>query len=127
MNLLKDLKSFLKDDAEHQLKIEIDGFRVKVFLDYDPSNEYEENMVIPIEFDCYEQFAYIPHDEFIKTYKASDYGVDAHEISIIHNIMKYLESHTDEICKLCEGFLWGDRECAKKKEDDNNNATNSTI
>lgn len=116
MNLLKDIKKFLKDDNEHQLKIEIDGWRVRVVLDYDPSNEYEENMLIPIEFDCMEQFAYIPHDELIKMYKPNDYGIDAHEISIIHNIMKYLESHSNEICELCEGFLWEDRKRKKDEE-----------
>lgn len=109
MNLLKDIKKIVGKDKEHNLKIEIDGWRIRILLDYDPEDKMEENCMIPIEYDVFEQFAYIPDDAYRKMFKPCDYGIDSHEISMIKSIMEYLEKHSDEISDLCCGFCWNDR------------------
>ena len=45
----------------------------------------------------------------------NDYGIDLHEITLIKEIMEYLESHGKEIKELCEGYSWGYR--SREKED----------
>ena len=50
MNLLNDIKKFLKDDDEHVLKIEIAWDGITVYLDYDPGLEFREESIIPIHF-----------------------------------------------------------------------------
>ena len=106
MNLLQDIKDILKDDKEHNLKIEVSQFGVKILLDYDPGNDYEEKIILPIEYTTLEEFAYIPDDEYRKMYNANDYGIDLPEIILAKNIMEYLESHKEEIHDLCSGYAW---------------------
>ena len=104
MNLLKDIKKLVKNDKEHNLSIGVNNLGIKVFLDYDPNNDYEEKYVIPIVYEVSEQFAYIPDNEYKKIFNDCDYGLDLNEIELIRNIMRYLESHGSEICELCDGF-----------------------
>lgn len=106
MNLLEDIKEIVKSDKEHNVKIEIDNISVKVYLDYDPENDYEEKTLIPIEYSTLEQFAYIPDDEYRKKFNVNDYGITLDEITLIKEIMEYLESHKQEIRELCKGYSW---------------------
>ena len=106
MNLLEDIKEIVKRDKEHNVKIEVDNLGVKVYLDYDPSNDYEEKTLIPIEYTTLEEFAYIPDTEYREKFNVNDYGIDLHEITLIKEIMEYLESHGKEIRELCSGYSW---------------------
>ena len=96
----------MKNNKEHNLKIEVNNLGVKVLLDYDPENNYEEKTIIPIEYSTLEEFAYIPDEDYRKMYNISDYGLVLDEIELIRNIMYYLESHGSEINELCEGFAY---------------------
>ena len=58
MNLLNDIKKFLKDDEEHNLKVVVDWDGVTVYLDYDPALDFEKNCVIPICYTAIEGFCY---------------------------------------------------------------------
>lgn len=115
MDLLKDIKNILKDDKEHNLKIEVDSYSIKVYLQFDPELLFSENIVIPIEYTTIEEFAYIPDDEYRKKFNVNDYGLDLCEITLIKEIMEYLESHKEEIAKLCSGYCWEDRGKNKKE------------
>ena len=115
MDLLNDIKDFLKDDDDHNLRIEVDYFGVTVYLDYDPGMDYEENCVIPVYYDTVESFCYIPHDKYCEMYKPNDFGMDLTEIRLIEKIMSYLENHKQEIEELCEGYTVEDRHTYKEK------------
>lgn len=117
INLLKDIKKFLKDDTEHYLKVEVDSMGVTVYLDYDPDSGFEEDCVIPIYYDNIENFCYIPHDKYCEMFRPADFGMDFTEIKIIKDIMQYLENHKQEINELCDGYSFKDREVYKKKND----------
>lgn len=110
MDLLRDIKNILKDDREHHLRVEVDYYFVKVYLEYDPEMNFEEKTIIPIEYTIIEEFAYIPDDEYRNRFTVNDYGLDLNEITLIKEIMEYLESHKQEITELCSGYLWEDRE-----------------
>lgn len=109
MNLLEDIKDIVKNDKEHHLKIEVDCVSVKVFLIYDPENDYSEDMIIPIEYCIFDEFAYISDSEYREMFKPCDYGLTLDEVTLIKNIMEYLESHKKEIKDLCQGYSWEDR------------------
>ena len=117
MNLLNDIKEFLKNDEEHNLKIEVGWDGVTVYLDYDPALDFEKNCVIPIHYTVIEEFCYIPHDEYCDLYKPADFGIDYSEIKIIEKIMGYFEKHKKEINELCRGYLIEDRDNYKEKHD----------
>lgn len=106
MNLLEDIKQILRDDEEHHLRIEVSSCGVNVYLDFDPTSEYKENIVIPITYDTVDEFAYIPDREYRKLYNADDCGIDLYEIKLIKEIMEYLENHKKEIGDLCCGYSW---------------------
>ena len=82
------------------------GLTVKVYLIYDPENNYDESTIIPIEYSLLEEFAYIPDSDYRKMYNVNDYGIDINEIILIKNIMEYLESHREEIAALCDGYYF---------------------
>lgn len=109
MNLLKDIKDMFKNDREHNIKIELTSLGVKVYLDYDPENDFEEKAMIPIEYTTVEKFAYIPDNEYREKFSVNDYGLDLEEITLIKEIMEYFEKNEEEIDKLCNGFAWEDR------------------
>ena len=115
MNLLEDIKKIIKNDDEHMVKVEVAWDGVTVYLDYDPTKDFNEECVIPIHYCTVDEFSYIPHDELVKLYRPSDYGIDLKEISLMKDIMKYLESHKKEIAKLCSGY---DFENRKKTDGD---------
>ena len=118
MNLLNDIKKFLKDDEEHHLKIEIDGYGITIYLDYDPSLEFKNECIIPIHYTTIEEFCYIPHIEYCDMYKPNDFGIDYSEIKIIANIMGYIEKHKQEINELCKGYTVDERESFKEKHEE---------
>lgn len=109
MNLLKDIRDILKNDREHNLKIEVDCYTVRVYLECDPELSFDETIIIPIEYTTIEEFAYIPDDEYRKKFNVDDFGLDLNEITLIKEIMEYLESHKEEIAELCKGYCWEDR------------------
>lgn len=109
MNLLKDIKEILKDDREHHLMIEVDCYSVRVYLEYDPENTFDEKTIIPIEYTTLEEFAYIPNEKFCEKFNVDDFGLDLNEITLIKEIMEYLESHREEISELCNGYAWDHR------------------
>jgi hypothetical protein len=109
MNLLEDIKNIVKNDKEHHLKIEVDCLGIRVFLIYDPEDEYNEDAIIPIEYSTCEEFAYISDSDYRKMFKPCDFGFTLDEIILIKNIMEYLESHKKEIKELCNGYSWVDR------------------
>lgn len=115
MNLLNDIKKFLKDDEDHNLKIEVDWDGVTVYLDYDPLLDFEKNCVIPIRYTTLEEFCYIPHEEYCDLYKPAEFGIEYSEIKIIEKIMGYLEKHKQEINELCRGYLIEERDSYKAK------------
>ena len=108
MNLLEDIANILikHKDKEHHIKVEVDDFEVRVYLEYDPSPEdYEDGHdTIPITYDVLEGFAFIPDDKYREMFKPNDYGIDNHEIKIINDIMEYLVGHGSEVEKLCNKF-----------------------
>lgn len=111
MDILNDIKEIIKDDIEHHIKIEVDYMEVTVYLDYDPHMDFNEDTVIPIHYTALEEFAYIPDDKYREMYKPNDFGMDLNEITLIKNIMGYLESHKEEIGELCSGY-----DCTARKE-----------
>lgn len=117
MNLLNDIKKILKDDDEHNLKIEIDWEGITVYLDYNPALYFEKNCVIPIHYTTIEEYCYIPHDKYCKLFKPADFGIDYSEIKLIEQIMGYLEKHKQEINELCKDYLIEQRETYKEKHD----------
>ena len=119
MDLLKDIKEIVKNDKEHNVKIEVDNLGVKVYLDYDPSNDYEEKTLIPIEYTTLEEFACIPDNEYREKFNVNDYGIDLHEITLIKEIMEYLEAHRQEINELCSGYAWEYRKGEETNEETN--------
>ena len=106
MDILQDIKNIVKNDKEHMVKVEVAWDGVTVYLDYDPSKEFHEDYVIPIHYCTVDEFAYIPDDRFKELYKPCDYGMDLNEITLMKEIMKYLESHRTEIAELCHGYDW---------------------
>ena len=119
MDLLKDIKEIIKNYKEHNVKFEVDNLGVKVYLDYDPSNDYEEKTLIPIEYTTLEEFAYIPDNEYREKFNVNDYGINLHEITLIKEIMEYLEAHRQEINELCSGCSWEYRKGAEINEETN--------
>lgn len=115
MNILKDIKEILirNRDKEHHLKIEVSWDGVTVYLEYDP--EIVEKCVIPIRYETLEEFAYIPDKEYRDKYNPNDYGIDLREITLIKEIMEYLESHSTEINELCNGYDWKYRKLDEEK------------
>lgn len=118
MDILQDIKNILikNKDKAHNLKIEASSLGVMVYLccdyGYDYSQDRKEDFTIPIYFDNVEQFAYIPNKEYREKYSEEDlFGIDLQEITLIKEIMEYLEAHSNDINKLCYGFCWDDREC----------------
>jgi len=105
MNLLKDIKEIVKNDREHNVEVQVDGFGIRVFLEYDPESTFERKMIIPIEYAALEEFAYIPDTNFKEMYNPNDYGITLDEIILIKDIMEYLESHKSEISELCNSFM----------------------
>lgn len=106
MDILQDIKNIVKNDKEHMVKVEVAWDGVTVYLDYDPSKEFYEDCVIPIHYCTVDEFAYIPDDKFKELYKPCDYGMDLNEITLMKEIMEYLESHKKEIDELCNGYDW---------------------
>ena len=106
MDILQDIKNIVKNDKEHMVKVEVAWDGVTVYLDYDPSKEFHEDYVIPIHYCTVDEFAYIPDDRFKELYKPCDYGMDLNEITLMKEIMEYLESHRTEIAELCHGYDW---------------------
>ena len=106
MDILQDIKNIVKNDKEHMVKVEVAWDGVTVYLDYDPSKEFHEDYVIPIHYCTVDEFAYIPDDKFKELYKPCDYGMDLNEITLMKEIMEYLESHRTEIAELCNGDDW---------------------
>lgn len=110
MNLLEDIANILikHKDKEHYLKVEVNEWDVKVYLEYSPDGDYiekeDEQMLIPIIYSSVDGFAYIPNDEYRKIYNPKDYGIDNTEIKIINDIMEYLVNHKKEIEMMCEKF-----------------------
>lgn len=115
MDLLKDIKDILRNDKEHHLIVKIEPYSVKVYLQYDPEMDFSEKTMIPIEYTPLEEFAYIPDDEYREKFNVHDFGLELNEITLIKEIMEYLESHKEEIKELCNGYCWEDREANKKK------------
>lgn len=111
MDILKDIKEIMikNKDKEHHIRVEVSGFGIYVYLEYDPGAIFDEKCIIPIKYDISDGFAYISNDEYRKMYNPEDYGIDLIEISIIKEIMGYLESHSKEINELCEGYIWNER------------------
>lgn len=109
MNLLEDIKNIVKDNKEHHLKIEVDCLGIRVLLIYDPKDEYNEDTIIPIEYNPYDGFAYISDSGYREMFKPCDYGLTLDEVTLVKNIMEYLESHKEEIKNLCNGYAWEDR------------------
>lgn len=111
MNLITDIKNILvkHKDKEHHLQIVVDDLEIKVYLIYDPELEYQEDTIIPIVYDFTDKCAYISDSEYREKFKQCDYGIDLHEISIIKDIMEYLEKNSDELKKMVEGFNYQDR------------------
>ena len=116
MNLLEDIKKIVNNDKEHNVKIEVNDMGVKVYLDYDPENTCEEKTIIPIEYSILDEFAFIPDDEYREKFIIDDFGIDLHEITLIKEIMEYLEAHKEEIDKLCSGYSWEERNREVNKE-----------
>lgn len=115
LDLLRDIKDILKNDKEHHLKIEVDCYSVKVYLEYDPEMNFDEKTIIPIEYTTIEEFAYIPDDEYREKFNINDFGLDLHEITLVKEIMEYLESHGEDIRELCNGYSWEDRKINDEK------------
>lgn len=106
MNLITDIKNILvkHKDKEHHLQIVVDDLEIKVYLIYDPELEYQEDTIIPIVYDFSTGIVYISDSEYRDKYKACDYGIDLHEISIIKDIMEYLEKNNEKLRKMVKGF-----------------------
>ena len=110
MNLLEDIANILikHKDNEHYLKIEVNEWDVKVYLEYSPNGNYiekeDEQMFIPIIYSSVDEFAYIPDDEYRKLYNPTEYGIDNTEIKIINDIMEYLVNNKKEIEMMCKKF-----------------------
>ena len=60
----------------------------------------------PIEVKSSKNYSAISLDKFKELYKSCDYGMDLNEITLMKEIMKYLESHRTEIAELCNGYDW---------------------
>lgn len=104
MNLLFDLKEILYDnnDTEHELRISVDPYEVKVELIYQEMTKDAYEICIPIVYNLAMGFAYIPDDEYREKYIVEDYGITCSETKIIYDIMSYLEMHGQEICAFCD-------------------------
>ena len=116
MNLLEDIKKIVKNDKEHNVKVEVDDMSVKVYLDYDPENTWDEKTIIPIEYNTLDEFAFIPDREYREKFIVDDFGIDLHEIALVKKIMEYLEAHKEDIDKLCGGYSWEERNREVNKE-----------
>ena len=119
MDILKGIRDILirNKDTEHMLKIVVDWSGVTIYLDYDPEKDFEENCVIPIQYDVTDDFAYIPDSEYREKYHPNDYGIEYKEIVLIKEIMEYLESHSKEINDLCVGYDWEDRKIMNEESE----------
>ena len=104
MDILRDIAELVKGDKEHFVKVTASWEGISVFLDYDPGFLGREECILPIYYSVFDHFAYIPDDEYRKMYCTKDYGIDLTEITLVKSIMEYLESHGEEIAKLCKGF-----------------------
>ena len=109
MNLLFDLKEILYDnhDNEHEMRITVDPYEVRVELIYDPSasEKYgEEETVLTIVYESSLEFAYIPDKDYREKYIVGDYGIDKLEAKLVYDIMSYLELHGSEISELCNSL-----------------------
>lgn len=123
MDILKDIRDILirNKDTEHMLQIVVDWSGVTVYLDYDPKKYFEKKIVIPIQYDTVDEFAYIPDSEYREKFQPNDYGIEYKEIVLIKEIMEYLESHKEEINELCIGYDWEDREVMDEESGDDGN------
>ena len=117
MNLLEDIKEIVKYDKEHHVRVEVDDLEVKVLLRYDPANDYNEDIIIPIIYTTVEKFAYIPDCDYREMFNVRDYGITLDEIILIKNIMEYLEDNKKEIAELCNGYSWCERLLDRTYED----------
>lgn len=115
MKLINDIKEFFKDNTEHHLRLEISSDGVSIYLEYDPTGEYDSSCVIPIHYTTVEEFSYIPHDEYVKIFNPSDFGIDRKEIKLIGQIMDYIEENKEYINNLCYGLDFQERDCYKSK------------
>lgn len=118
MNLLSDIKDFLKDDNDHNLKIEIDSYGITIYLIYDPEIKDCQDVVIPIHYTTIEEFCYIPHDDYCEVFNPNDFGIDRTEIHLISKIMDYLDEHKKEINELCNGYDITERQNWKEKNEE---------
>ena len=120
MDILKDIRNILirNKDKERMLKIVVDWSGVAVYLDNDPKKDFEEQCVIPIQYDTLDGFAYIPDREYREKFHPNDFGIEYEDIVLIKEIMEYLESHSKEINDLCIGYDWEDRKIIDEESED---------
>lgn len=116
MDLFKDIGNLMKNNTEHNLKIEVSWDGVRVYLDYDPDKEFKENCIIPIYYSVLEDICYIPDSEYRDKFEPCDTGITYEEIILIKDIMDYLVSNEEEIHKLCEMYDLEFRQEQNKKE-----------
>lgn len=109
MNLLKDIAKIVKDDKEHNIEVKVASSEVVVYLEYDPEQSFDSKCIIPIAYEPGEEIAYIPHNELVKIFNPSDFGITLNEVKLIKKIMKYMEKHSVELNELCGRFDLRDR------------------
>lgn len=106
MDLIKDIGEFVKEDRFHSVSLKISVSGVTVNLKCTPSYETESEEIIPIYYDAINEFAYLPNDIMVNTFKPKEYGLDLKDIKLICEIMDYLEIHKEELTDLCSKLSW---------------------
>ena len=108
INIVEDVLNMFKDDRNYNIKIEISWYGVTIYLDFDPSKNFDEKMIIPIYYNTLEEWSCIPITKLKKMYMPFEndefVGISFDDIKIIYQIMEYFENHKKEINELCQRF-----------------------
>ena len=110
VGIIQDIITNLQDDVRHNVRVVIDSEFLTVYLDDDPELNLEEKKVIPIRYNRFEDYCYIPHDEYCEMMQDNDFGIDIEEINLIQRIMLCIENNKDEIQMVC-----GSLSCENRK------------
>lgn len=104
MKFIDEILDIVKDDRRHNIKIEIDGTGIIVFLDDDPEINGFEKFMIPVKYDIFQEECIIPHGYYMKHMNEcpEETGIDIEEVEIILKIMKLLEENVEEIKSFCD-------------------------
>lgn len=101
MSVIKDILGVVNKDREHFVRFVFDNLGFTTYLIYDPECNFEEDIVIPIQYDVTFDAICIPNEDYRKRFNPNEGGIEHSEIKLIDQIMNCMEVNIEEIKNIC--------------------------